>query len=71
MGFKYGQMDLDTMDSGEIIWQMDTEDLFTLKETSMKESGPKIRLMAMESILILMEADMKVSGSKTNNMVTV
>jgi len=65
--YKFGQMDLGTMDSGEMEWQMVTEDSFMLRVTCMKESGLKIKPMVMVFILILMEVDMRVNGSKINN----
>jgi hypothetical protein len=65
--YKFGQMDLGTMDSGEMEWQMDTEDSFMPRVTCMKESGLKIKPMDMVFTLILMEVDMRVNGSKINN----
>lgn len=64
---KFGQMDLDMMDSGETEWQMGTEDSFMPKVMCMKENGPKIKPTDMESILILMEVDMKDNGSKISS----
>ena len=65
--FKSGQMDLDTMVSGEMEWQMVMEDSFMPRVTCMKESGLKIKPMGMVFTLILMEVDMRGNGSKINN----
>ena len=56
------------MDSGEMEWPMDMEDLCMPKVTFTKENGLRIKQMVMEFTLILMEADMKVNGFKINNM---
>ena len=70
-GFKYGQMDLDTMDFGDKEWRTDMEDWYMQKEMYMRVNGQKIKLMDSEYILILMEVDMKDTGSKINNMDSV
>ena len=70
-GFRFGQMDLDTMDFGDKEWQMDMEDLYMLKEMFMRVNGQRIKPTDSGSILILMEVDMKDTGSKINNMVLV
>jgi hypothetical protein len=66
--FKFGQMDLDMMVSGDKEWLMVMADLFMLKEMFMRENGLKIKLTVLVFILILMEVDMKVTGFKINNM---
>lgn len=70
-GFRYGQMDLDTMDFGDKEWRTDMADWYMQKEMSMRVNGQKIKQMDSEFILILMEVDMKDTGSKINNMVLV
>lgn len=47
------------------------EDLFMLKETSMRANGWMIKLMDTEFTLIIMEASMKVNGLMISNMVLV
>jgi len=69
--FKSGLMGLDTMVFGEMVWQMVMDVLYTLREMSMKENGPRIRPTDLEFTPIIMEVDMRVSGSKINNMVMV
>jgi hypothetical protein len=66
--FKYGLMDQDTMDFGEMEWLTDLVDWSMLKVMCMRENGLKIRLMAMGFILTSMAADMRANGSKINNM---
>lgn len=66
--FKFGQMDLDMMVSGDKEWLMVMADLFMLKEMFMRENGLKIKLTVLVFILILTEVDMKVTGFKINNM---
>lgn len=58
----------DTMDFGEMEWQMGTADWYMLRVTCMRESGPRIKPMGMAFTLILMAAGMKASGFKINNM---
>ena len=65
--FKFGQMDPGTMASGETVWLMAMADLFTPKEMSMKENGPRIKQMDMVYTPISTAADMRVSGSKISN----
>jgi hypothetical protein len=67
--YKSGLMDLDTMDSGEMEWQMDMVDLFMQRAMFMKVNGRKIKQTVMEFIHISMEVDMKDIGYKINNMV--
>ena len=67
--FKYGLMDPVMTVSGEMVWLMVMVVWSTLRATSMKGSGPKIRLMAMVFILISMAVATKASGLQTNNMV--
>ena len=69
--FKFGQMDQGTTDFGKMVWQMVTEDLFTLKEMCMKVNGSTIKQMAMEFTHISMAADTRDSGFKTSSMVWV
>lgn len=65
--YKSGQMDQDTMASGEMVWPMDMDVLYMLKEMFMRVNGPRIKQMASEFTLIITEADMKDNGSKINN----
>jgi len=69
--FKYGRMDQDMMVSGEMEWQMVTEDSFMLKVMSMKVNGLKTKLTDMVFTLILMEAATKDNGIKISSMVMV
>jgi hypothetical protein len=69
--FKYGQMEADTMVSGETAWQMDKEDSFMLKVMFMKVSGLMTKPMATEYTLISTEVDMKVNGTRINNTALV
>ena len=69
--FKYGQMAVDMMVSGETTWPTDKVDLFMLKVMFTKESGQTIKLMVSEFTLTIMEADTKVNGTKISNMVKV
>ena len=66
--FKYGQMAQDMMDFGEMEWLMVMAASSTQKETSMKESGQKIKLMGMEYTHISVVVDMKVNGLRISNM---
>ena len=66
--FKFGQMDLDMMVSGDKEWLTDMADLYMLKVMYMRENGQKIKLMDLVFILILMEVGMKVTGFKINSM---
>ena len=65
--FKFGQMDLDTMGSGEMVWPMDMGALFTQRVMFMRENGLKIKPTDLVFTLIIMVADMKVNGFKINN----
>jgi hypothetical protein len=65
--FKSGQMDQDTMGSGEMEWPMDMVVLYMLKEMSMRVNGQRIKQMVLEFILIITEVGMKDNGSKINN----
>jgi len=72
--YKSGQMDQDTMASGEMVWPMDMDVLYMLKEMFMRVNGPRIKQMASEGrgidsefTLIITEVDMKDNGSKINN----
>jgi hypothetical protein len=65
--FRYGQMDRDTMDSGEMEWPMGMVVWFTLRAMSMKENGPKTKQMVTVYILTLMEAGMRANGSQISN----
>ena len=69
--FKYGLMDPDTMDFGEMEWQMAMVVSYMLKEMFMKVNGQRTKPTAMASILTLTEADTKASGLLTNNMDSV
>ena len=69
--FRSGQMAQDTMASGEMVWPMDTDVLYMLKEMSMRVNGLRTKQMASEFTLIIMEVDMKDNGSKINNTDTV
>lgn len=69
--FKFGRMDPDTTASGETVWLMGMDDLCTLKEMCMRESGLRIKQMAMESTLISMEVGTRASGFKISSMDSV
>jgi len=69
--FKSGQMAQDTMASGEMVWLMDMDVLYMLKEMSMRVNGLRIKQMALEFTLIITEVDMKDNGSKISNTATV
>ena len=68
--FRYGLMDQDMMVSGSMEKLKDTEDLFTLKETCMREIGLRIKHMVMESILIIMAQNSQEIGFLINNKAT-
>lgn len=57
------------MANGNMIWQMDMVNLFTLMEIFMKEIGKIKRLMEMEYIKRKVEQDMRALGKMINNMV--
>mgnify|MGYP006891261739 CR=1 FL=1 len=65
---KYGPMEADTMDSGEMEWPMDKADSYTQREMSTKENGQTIKQMVLVCTPISMEADMKGNGTKTSSM---
>lgn len=67
--FKFGQMDQDMMDFGEMEWLMALVVSFMLKVMYMKVNGLRIKQMVMVYILISMVADTKVNGSRINSMV--
>lgn len=66
--FKSGQMDLDTMVSGEMEWLMDMDVLFMQKEMSMRENGQRIRPTALVFIPTIMVVDTKVNGFRISSM---
>lgn len=66
--FKYGLMDQDMMDFGEMEWLMDLVDWSMPKAMSMRANGLKTRLMAMGFILTSMVAGMRANGSRINSM---
>ena len=66
--FKFGQTDLDMMDSGEMEWPMAMDVLSMLREMYMRENGLKTKLMASEYILTIMEVDTKANGFRINSM---
>ena len=68
---RFGLMDQDTMDSGEMALLMGTVGWSMQKVMFMKENGLKIKQMDLAFILISTVQDMKVNGSKTSNMVMV
>jgi hypothetical protein len=68
---RYGLMEADTTDSGEMAWLMGREDLFMLKETSTKESGQMIKQTDSAFILTSMVVDTKDNGTKINNTAMV
>jgi len=69
--FRYGQMVHVMMASGAMAWPMAMADLFTLKVTFTRVSGPRIKRMDMVFIHISTEVDMKVSGLPISSMVSV
>ena len=69
--YRFGQMVLDTTDSGEMAWLMARADLYMLKEMSMRENGLMIKLMDSVSTLTSTEADMKASGTRISSTDTV
>ena len=68
---RFGLMAQGTMDSGRMEWPMATEDSYTLKEMSTRESGQTTKQMDMEYTLISTDPDTKASGSRTSNTATV
>ena len=66
--FKFGQMALDTMVSGETVWPMDTVVSYMQRVMFMRESGLKIKLMVSVFTLTIMEVDMKANGFRISNM---
>jgi hypothetical protein len=67
-GLSFGQMDLDTKDSGEMTKLIDLVNLYMQTVIFMKVNGLTIRLKVKEHIIMQMEHIMKVTGLMTNNM---
>jgi len=67
-GLSFGQMDLDTKDSGEMTKLIDLVNLYMQTVIFMKVNGLTIRLKVKELIIMQMEHIMKVTGLMTNNM---
>lgn len=66
--YKYGLMDPDMMAFGKMMLLKVMEDLYMLREMSMRASGKMTKLMATVYTLTITEIDMLETGKKINNM---
>lgn len=66
--YKFGPMDLDTMDFGRTAWPADMDDSCTQRAMSTRVPGTKTRPMALEFTPTIMEAGTRASGSTTSSM---
>lgn len=68
---RYGKMEANIVDIGNMIKPTEKEDSYMLMEMPMKVTGIMIKLKAVAHMNMLMEQNMLVTGKKTDNTVMV